>query len=68
MYIINHRVEPYFSKPWLEELKKLLPDANSIEDGIEIYRLFYAPEKEKEFGVVVIQVELIVQVSSSHSN
>lgn len=43
-----------------EELKKLLPDADSIDNGIQIYRQFYTPEQEEEFGVVAIEVELSV--------
>mgnify|MGYP001586779436 CR=1 FL=1 len=42
-----------------EDFKKLLPDAETVEQGIEIYKKFYTEEQEKEFGVVAIEVELI---------
>jgi ASC-1-like (ASCH) protein len=41
-----------------EELKKLLPDAESIEHGVKIYRRFYTLEQEREFGVVAIEVKV----------
>jgi ASC-1-like (ASCH) protein len=41
-----------------EPIKKLLPEVESIEEGIEVYRKFYTPEQEQEFGMVAIEVEL----------
>lgn len=42
-----------------EESKKILPDADSIEQGLEIYRKFYSPEQENQFGVLAIEVVLM---------
>ena len=42
-----------------ENLKKILPDAKSIDHGVQIYGKFYSNEQEKEFGVVAIEVERI---------
>jgi ASC-1-like (ASCH) protein len=42
-----------------ELLKKILPDVESVEEGIKIYEKFYDPEEEKEFGVIAMEVELI---------
>ena len=38
-----------------EPLKKILPDATYIEQGIEIYRQFYTAAQEQEFGVVAFE-------------
>ncbi len=40
-----------------ESLKKLLPDVDTIDQGIEVYRKFYTPEQEQQFGMVAIEVE-----------
>ncbi|MFA5086949.1 MAG: ASCH domain-containing protein [Candidatus Paceibacterota bacterium] len=42
-----------------EQLKKILPDAETVEEGIKIYERFYGPKEEKEFGVVAMEVEVI---------
>lgn len=42
-----------------EQIKKLLPDVETIEEGIEVYKRFYTEEQQKEFGVVAIEVEKI---------
>ncbi|MEK7659999.1 MAG: ASCH domain-containing protein [Patescibacteria group bacterium] len=42
-----------------EPLKKLLPDVDTVEQGIRVYRRFYSEDQEKEFGVVAIEVERI---------
>ena len=42
-----------------EDLKEVLPDANSVEEGVRIYRKFYTEEQEKEFGVLAIEIKLI---------
>jgi|SRR3989344_4615940 len=39
-----------------ENIKNLLPGVRTVEGGIEVYRKFYTPEQEKEFGVVAIEV------------
>lgn len=40
-----------------EPLRKVLPDAESVDQGVEIYKKFYTEAEEKEFGVVAIEVE-----------
>ena len=42
-----------------EPIKKLLPDVNTIDQGIEVYRRFYTPEQERQFGVIAIEVETL---------
>lgn len=39
-----------------EVLKKVLPNAHSINEGVGIYRKFYSEDQEKENGVIAIQV------------
>ncbi|MCG2694775.1 ASCH domain-containing protein [Candidatus Parcubacteria bacterium] len=41
-----------------EDFKKILPNVDSIEEGVKIYRKFYTSEQEKEFGVIAIGVEV----------
>jgi len=41
-----------------EPIKKILPNANSIDQAIKIYREFYTPEQEKRFGMIAIEIEL----------
>ncbi len=43
----------------VEDLKKVLPDAESEQQGIAIYRQFYSETQEAEFGVVAIEVEVV---------
>lgn len=38
-------------------LKKTLPGIKKMSDGIQIYRQFYSPEKEKQFGVLAIKIK-----------
>jgi ASC-1-like (ASCH) protein len=58
--VLVKRVAPYESI-WemlkAEPLKKIVPDAKSIDDGVQIYRRFYTEEQEKEFGVVAIEIK-----------
>jgi ASC-1-like (ASCH) protein len=42
-----------------EEIKKLLPDAETVDEGIKIYSKFYNLDQEKEYGLVAIEVKLI---------
>ncbi|MCK4918232.1 MAG: ASCH domain-containing protein [Candidatus Pacebacteria bacterium] len=42
-----------------EDYKKVLPDIDSAEEGIEIYRKFYTEKQEIGFGVIAIKIELI---------
>ena len=39
-----------------EDIKKMLPDKNTIEEGVEVYQRFYTKDQEKEFGAVAIEV------------
>lgn len=47
-----------------EPLKKVLPDVDSVDDGIKVYRQFYTPEQEKAFGVVALEVEVTKRLPS----
>lgn len=40
-----------------EPFHQVLPDAKNISDGINIYRRFYTPKQERQFGVVAIEIE-----------
>jgi ASC-1-like (ASCH) protein len=40
-------------------LLNVLPGIETIQKGVAIYRQFYSPEKETEFGVVGIHIKLI---------
>ena len=40
-----------------EPLKKILPDVEAIDQGIEVYRRFYTQEQEEKFGIVAIEIE-----------
>lgn len=42
----------------VEELRKVLPNVDSVDQAVEIYRGFYTPDQEKEFGVVAIEVKV----------
>lgn len=42
-----------------EDFKKVLPDAESIEQGVGLYRKFYSSDQEAEFGVIAIEVGLV---------
>lgn len=42
-----------------EEYKKVLPDVQSIDEGVAVYERFYTQEQQCEFGIVAIEVEVI---------
>lgn len=44
-----------------EDLKKVLPDVDTVEQGVRAYRRFYTEEQEKEFGVVAIEVRRVME-------
>jgi ASC-1-like (ASCH) protein len=39
-----------------EPLKKVLPNVDTVDQGIEIYKQFYTEEQQQEFGVIAIEV------------
>lgn len=41
-----------------EPIKKLLPDVDTVEQGVNVYRKFYTLEQEQQFGMVAIEVEI----------
>lgn len=41
-----------------ECLSKVLPNAKSVAEGVSIYRQFYSVEKERQYGVVAIEVRM----------
>lgn len=38
-----------------ETLEKTLPGIDNMEDGEKVYRKYYSPEREKEFGILAIR-------------
>ncbi len=38
-----------------ETVEKTLPGVDNMEDGVKVYRKFYSPEREKEFGILAIR-------------
>lgn len=42
-----------------EDLKKVLPEVNTIEEGLAIYKKFYTDEQQKEFGIIAIEIERV---------
>jgi len=60
--VLVKRIKNYSSfKEMLETepFKKILPDVDYVEQGIEVYKQFYDSEQEKQFGVVVLEVERV---------
>ena len=59
--VIVKNVRPYVSMREMlerEPLKKLLPDVETIEQGIKVFKRFYTDEQEREFGVVAIEIQI----------
>lgn len=42
-----------------EQLKSVLPDAESVDQGVEIYHKFYPENDEKKYGVLAIEVKIV---------
>ena len=42
-----------------EGLDKCLPGVPSLEHGLSVYYKYYSKEKEKEFGIIAIRIELV---------
>ena len=40
-----------------EPLKKILPDTETVERSLEVYKRFYTDGEQRKFGVVAIEVE-----------
>jgi ASC-1-like (ASCH) protein len=38
-----------------ETIEKTLPGVDNMEDGVKVYRKFYSPEREREFGILAIR-------------
>lgn len=56
------RITKYDSfKSYLETegLDKTLPFVKTIDEGVDVYRQFYDRVKEKEFGILAIEIELL---------
>ncbi len=57
--VVVKRVKNYDSFAELamnEDLSRLLPNVNTTNEAVEIYREFYTEGQEKEFGVVAIEI------------
>jgi ASC-1-like (ASCH) protein len=58
--VVVKDVRPYSSiREMLERepLKRLLPDVDTVEEGLTIYRKFYTEEQEREYGALAVEVE-----------
>ena len=44
-----------------EGIERVLPGVHNIEEGVRIYRQFYTEEEEKNYGVVAIEIEPILE-------
>ena len=42
-----------------EKLEKVLPNVNSVTEGINVYRQYYTEEMEKQNGVIAIRFNRI---------
>jgi len=42
-----------------EGISNVVPDKNTIEDAEAVYYKFYTKEREKEFGVLAVKIEMI---------
>ncbi|OGD56975.1 hypothetical protein A2V71_03280 [Candidatus Berkelbacteria bacterium RBG_13_40_8] len=42
-----------------EPIKKLLPDTETVEQGVGVYKRFYTDKQQRKFGVVAIEIERI---------
>lgn len=51
-----------------EGLEKVLPETRTVEEGVAIYREFYPEEKEKEFGVIAIEVKVMESRTENERN
>jgi len=61
--VIDVREYDSFEEMLREEgLENVLPNVDSIEEGVEIYRRFYSSGKEKMFGVLAIEIEPIMDL------
>jgi ASC-1-like (ASCH) protein len=50
----------FFEMIKIEWIENVLPDFKDIQDWVEnVYYKFYSAEKEREFGILAIEVELI---------
>ncbi len=45
-----------------EGLENVLPNVDSIEEGVEVYRKFYSSGKEKMFGVLAIEIRPLMDL------
>lgn len=50
----------FFEMMKIEGIDRVLPDFENIQEWVEkVYYKFYSAEKEKEFGILAIEVKLI---------
>ena len=42
-----------------ETLNKVLPDIDTIDDGVAVYRQFYSEKIEKDKGVIAIHIKVV---------
>ena len=42
----------------IEGIHTVLPNIDSVEEGVNVYHKYYSPEKEMEYGVLAIRFQL----------
>lgn len=42
-----------------EQLKKMLPDVKTVDEGMQRYRDIYTKEDEEKYGAVAIEIKLV---------
>ena len=41
------------------DIEEIIPRAKTVDDALSVYRKFYSPEDEEEFGVIAFSFELL---------
>lgn len=60
-YVKDVRKYPSFGHYlWYEGLAKTLPNVKNILEGCRVYYQFYTPDQEKKYGVLAIELYVIV--------
>jgi ASC-1-like (ASCH) protein len=60
-YILGvRRYTSFYHYLYCEGLAKTLPNIDNINKGCNVYRKFYTYEQEKKFGIVAIELYIIV--------
>jgi ASC-1-like (ASCH) protein len=61
--VIGKKLYPTFKDMIISEgIENVTPDKKSINEAVSVYRQFYTPEQEKEFGIIAIKIKKINKV------